>query len=123
MRGVSLALVAASLLSACDKKAATRAPPDGGGTDAAPACAADGGAPAQVAGDCKRLVCTSAGTVELVNDGTDVADDGNPCTRDTCNSGVNVHAPVPVGTTCAGGFCDRDGTCAQCLPPTHSGAA
>src|SRR6185503_13360915 len=52
------------------------------------------------------------------------ADDGNPCTADTCDAAVNVvHTPVPGGTSCADStlcngseLCDGNGTCVAGTP-------
>jgi len=39
------------------------------------------------------------------------ADDGNPCTFDSCTNGVIVHQFAPVGFPCPGGVCDGFGSC------------
>ncbi|MCH8344017.1 MAG: proprotein convertase P-domain-containing protein [Planctomycetes bacterium] len=51
-------------------------------------------------------------------------DDGNPCTIDSCDAGVCVNDPEPVGTPCDDGdpctiddFCDGGGGCAGGPPP------
>jgi hypothetical protein len=50
-------------------------------------------------GDCKRVHC-NAGVPEIVDDNSDVDDDGNPCTTDTCEGGKPVHDPAPKGSPC-----------------------
>ncbi len=50
-------------------------------------------ASAQTQGDCKQVVCDGAGNPMSVNDDTDVPDDGEVCTDDSCNAGVPVHTP------------------------------
>jgi len=61
-----------------------------------------GGTPvsAQAAGDCRKIVCDGSGTPESINDDTDVPDDGNPCTTDSCDAGMAVHANVSLGVSC-----------------------
>jgi len=65
----------------------------------------------QVAGDCKKVVCNGVGGTTTVADDTDVQDDGNPCTNDTCSGGAAVHLPVGSGTSCGAGIC-YNGVCA-----------
>jgi hypothetical protein len=67
-------------------------------------------APQQVAGDCQVLVCnTGLMAEELAND---PADDGNPCTQDTCNGATTVHTPSAAGTQCNGNrVCNGAGSC------------
>lgn len=66
-------------------------------------------------GDCKATVCNGAGqTVESKYDADVPPDDGNPCTSATCNNGLPMVSPVPVGTTCPGGTCNASGVCSLC---------
>jgi hypothetical protein len=91
-------------------------------TDAcsAGACAhtavADGPVPGGAADedDCVDHVCTS-GQEATAPDDTEIPDDGNPCTTDTCSGGSPMHANEPIDTSCGNGlFCDGAGNCAGC---------
>jgi hypothetical protein len=50
-------------------------------------------------GDCHRIRCNN-GVASLEVDPTDVDDDNNPCTTDTCDNGKPIHTDVKRGTTC-----------------------
>jgi hypothetical protein len=50
-------------------------------------------ASAQIQGDCKQVVCDGSGNPMSVTDDTDVPDDGEVCTDDSCSGGAPVHAP------------------------------
>lgn len=65
----------------------------------------------QVSGDCVRWVCDGVGNSEASADDSDIPDDGNECTLDTCSTGAVANSPVADGTTCAGGTCNG-GYCA-----------
>jgi hypothetical protein len=71
----------------------------------------------QTAGDCRKNVCDGAGGVSSVVDDTDVPNDSNDCTTDTCQNGVPSSLPMAVGSPCAGGakFCNSAGQCVDCL--------
>lgn len=60
---------------------------------------ANGLLPIQTPGDCHRDECLD-GEVVLTNDDADIADDGEPCTMDSCSSGIIRHTPVTDGTSC-----------------------
>jgi len=67
--------------------------------------------PMQVAGDCRQDVCDGTGNVVNQNADTDVSNDMNVCTADTCNNGTPVHTPTP-GVSCGTGkMCDDQGNC------------
>lgn len=71
----------------------------------------------QETGDCKVKQCDGNGAVETVNDDTDVFDDGNDCTIDSCEDGEPKHAPTAKDTACGEGGklkCDGDGQCVGC---------
>lgn len=87
---------------------------------------------AQLPRDCQQRVCDGAGRVVSKPDDTDLPDDGNPCTEDTCTGGVPAHAMATVGTPCGTGgggpgngkaACDGMGTCAGCFADAQCGAA
>lgn len=81
-------------------------------------------------GDCVALQC-----VDMMSDpqslplDSDVMDDGNVCTSDSCNAGTPVHAPAGAGTACddgaasAGGQCDAGTTCVDCTSDGGCGGA
>ncbi|MBK8259506.1 MAG: lamin tail domain-containing protein [Polyangiaceae bacterium] len=70
---------------------------------------------AQTAGDCKANVCDGAGTVIIANADTDLPNDNETCTTDTCVGGVETFTPVMAGATCgAAGVCNAAGQCVGC---------
>ncbi len=74
----------------------------------------DGNSYSQLYGDCHVAKCQKAKLVSEENK-TDVYDDGNPCTEDTCDNGnpVNkIKAGLPCGTT---GVCNGQGACVECI--------
>lgn len=69
----------------------------------------------QTAGDCLLVVCDGAGST-TTEDADDPEDDGDACTADTCEQGVNVHTLEPAGTACGVDLvCDATGACVGCL--------
>ena len=56
----------------------------------------------QTTGDCQQLQCDGNGGTLPVTDDSDVHDDGNDCTLDTCANGVVQHTATP-NESCAGG--------------------
>jgi hypothetical protein len=74
-------------------------------TESTPAGTGDPGG--QVAGDCQKIVCNGSGGTTTVPDDTDVQDDGNPCTQDTCSGGTVQHPPggCGAGFVCNGASC------------------
>ncbi len=77
----------------------------------------------QVTGDCQRSICDGAGAISLENDATDILDDGNDCTTDTCeDDGAGTlepsNAPSSAGSACSSGggvVCDGAGSCVECV--------
>ncbi len=72
----------------------------------------------QFPGDCRNLVCDATGGETSLVDNTDVPNDGNDCTIDSCTNGVPSHVLAPAGTVCGGGAstCDGSGNCGgSCL--------
>ena len=67
---------------------------------------------AQTPGDCKKNQCNGAGGIVTVNDDTDLPNDNNHCTLDTCANGQAVFTPDPnchpagaqTGAVSGGGF-------------------
>jgi alpha-tubulin suppressor-like RCC1 family protein len=73
---------------------------------------------AQVAGDCKILVCDGQGKSVAIADKTDEpAEDDNPCAEEACEDGQPAYPAVAVGTPCGkSGVCNGKGKCGVCLP-------
>jgi hypothetical protein len=70
----------------------------------------------QTPGNCLKSECDGNGAIVTSNDDTDVNDDSNPCTTDTCSGGVASHTPVAAGTACGvGQACDAAGSCTGCV--------
>jgi hypothetical protein len=70
--------------------------------------------PPQNSGDCQRLVCKNGEAVADV-DATDVPNDANECTVDTCEMmTIPTNTPVAVNTACSEGFCHGDTVCRHC---------
>jgi hypothetical protein len=65
-------------------------------------------------GDCKKLVCDGAGAPAVKNDDSQMPDDNNPCTGDSCENGQPKHPPLANGTACGGGLSCKDGQCMGC---------
>lgn len=68
-------------------------------------------------GSCKKGLCDAAGAYYLVPDDTDIPDDGNPCTKDSCTNGVLSHVLDPTAMCVLSG--GKPGVCA---PNPTSGA-
>ena len=72
----------------------------------------------QTPGDCKKAIC-KGGAVTTEPDTTDVLDDGNACTDDSCSADGNPQSmPAAAATTCSsngGTVCDGAGNCVECL--------
>lgn len=73
----------------------------------------------QTKGDCKQSVCNGAGATKMINDDTDVGNDGNDCTFDVCNAGTPGTVLKDEGTLCQQGYCDATGKCVECTKPEH----
>jgi hypothetical protein len=74
---------------------------------------------AQVKGDCMVKQCDGQGGVTNAVDDTDLPDDNNPCTKDTCNGGTPTFTNVTAGTSCGGSLvCDGQGKCVGCVTAT-----
>jgi hypothetical protein len=73
----------------------------------------------QTTGDCKSLQCAADGTVATVNDASDMPDDRNPCTNDSCMNGAPSHTTLPLNTACGGlNRCNANGQCVGCISAT-----
>ncbi len=70
---------------------------------------------AEVAGDCRAVLCDGQGGRVVEDDPGDVFDDGNPCTDDSCVARAPVNQPSLEGSVCSQGACDGDGHCVECL--------
>jgi hypothetical protein len=85
------------------------------------------GAPvaAQTAGDCLKNQCDGFGDVQAVPDDTDVWDDGNDCTTESCSAGKKVSKPKASGAACGANgalFCDGAGACKGCVDASNCAA-
>jgi hypothetical protein len=76
----------------------------------------------QMAGDCKVLECDGMGNVKTSVLQSDVPNDNNACTADTCNAQGNfVFTPVAANSPCSVGVndaCDGNGVCKKSLGKT-----
>jgi hypothetical protein len=71
-------------------------------------------------GDCRGAsMCVSANaTAGVVM--TDSYNDGKDCTIDGCSmDGTPTHDNAAAGDPCAGGQCDGNGSCVECIDDTH----
>ncbi|MBK9258797.1 MAG: hypothetical protein IPM54_03060 [Polyangiaceae bacterium] len=79
----------------------------------------DGLAPEQMAGDCRQGTCT-AGVLSQINDDSDLPDDLESCTTDSCANGEPVHAPLVDGSPCTlgelAGLCKAGKCTVECSP-------
>lgn len=68
----------------------------------------------QVPGDCAAIVCDGGGTKIKTEDPTDLPDDLNPCTSDSCNGEMPQHDDVQDGTVCGDMLSCVTGLCVGC---------
>lgn len=71
----------------------------------------------QTDNDCVKSVCDGHGIIVGVPDNSDLPDDGNDCTSDTCAGGIPDNENRPLHATCdsdGGSFCTSDGVCVEC---------
>jgi hypothetical protein len=74
----------------------------------------DGPSFSQRYGDCQIATC-SKDKLTFVENNQDIYDDGNPCTKDTCNNGAPM-TMIKVGSACGlNGVCSSKGTCVECV--------
>jgi cysteine-rich repeat protein len=66
-----------------------------------------------ITGNCKKNICDGNGNITNITDNTNIPNDNNPCTTDTCINGVPTYALVVAGTVCPAGICNGSG---QCIP-------
>ncbi|WP_438004698.1 hypothetical protein WME89_38945 [Sorangium sp. So ce321] len=67
-------------------------------------------------GDCRRVECTTAGELVEIDDPSDVYDDGEQCTYDSCGASGPINMLVLAGVVCPDtreGIC-HGGTCVAC---------
>lgn len=82
------------------------------------------------AGDCKTQACDANGQAVTVDSDTDIEDDANDCTDDTCSGGAPVHTAVALNKSCAtnnGAFCSdpsgpNPGVCVECNDGSQCGS-
>lgn len=84
-----------------------------------------GPSPRQKAGDCGTILCDgTSGAGRKQVDTTDLPDDANGCTVDTCTAGGEPqHATSPDGTTCGDGSVCFTGRCVACKPQNATSCA
>ncbi|MCY0994411.1 hypothetical protein OV203_45215 [Nannocystis sp. ILAH1] len=78
--------------------------------------------PKQVPGDCQRFVC-EAGDAVVMLDASDVPDDANDCTDDTCEDGTPTNTVKAMHSACGPGgaeYCHTDGACRPCKQVTDA---
>ena len=85
-----------------------------------------GPAKTETVGDCAKLTCNGSDENEVRTiDATDIENDNNPCTTDSCDAstGKAKHVPVTNGTACGDGAICMEGKCLPCKPtnPTSCG--
>ncbi len=71
----------------------------------------------QRSGDCQRMECTVTGELIALEDPSDVYDDGEQCTYDSCGASGPVNVPMTEGAVCPGEqqrMCHA-GTCVACF--------
>jgi len=75
--------------------------------------------PNQTAGDCQEQQCDGIGGTKTVAAPTDINNDNNPCTNDSCNGSTPTHTNTPSGAMCTNGgtgqVCNGAGACVECL--------
>lgn len=69
--------------------------------------------PQQNPGDCERFVCDT-GEILTIADPSDIPNDGNDCTLDTCEAEGPLNTPLEVNAACGSGYCHSDVTCQHC---------
>jgi len=80
--------------------------------------------PGQALGDCKTGRCDGKGNLVVEADPTDIPDDGNECTEDTCVQGTPTSAPSSDQTPCGAMLtlkCNGAGVCTGCVVPSDCG--
>ncbi|MBK6807588.1 MAG: hypothetical protein IPG81_01560 [Sandaracinaceae bacterium] len=73
--------------------------------------------------DCEELQCDGAGGVMSAPHDTDLPNDLNDCTDDTCSAGTPTHTMRGMGSECGDGTlsCDASGQCVGCSTPDECG--
>lgn len=81
----------------------------------------DGPTEIQAPGDCQVTAC-EGGVLQSAADDTDLPEDNNPCTDDTCQDGVPTNAPR-TGQPCGSGngTCNDQGQCVGCVTALDCG--
>ncbi|MDP2276027.1 MAG: lamin tail domain-containing protein [Archangium sp.] len=72
----------------------------------------------QTANDCKKNVCDGAGAITPANDDTDLPNDNNSCTTDSCAAGAPTFTNVTAGTACGTAGVCSGGQCVGCNAPS-----
>lgn len=75
----------------------------------------------QTAGDCTKQVCDGAGQIVGQADATDIQNDANDCTVDSCAGTSPQHTPKTPGSSCTGAagakVCNSVPACVECIAP------
>jgi hypothetical protein len=69
-------------------------------------------------GDCQLPSCSGGVLMMNIND-SDVPNDNNDCTDDTCSEGMAMNTPSAAEAMCATGVCDGAAACVQCVTPAN----
>lgn len=85
--------------------------PDGVGCGAGMVCKAGACVEATCAPACGICQECVSGVCAPASSGSSCPGDGNPCTKDVCQSGGCAHPPLPTGTPCGGGNTCQSGVC------------
>jgi hypothetical protein len=72
--------------------------------------------PSQLEGDCKEMVCDATGRVIFEENPTDIFDDSNECTLDTCIGSEIANIPYSAGPSPESrAYCDGTGRRVECV--------
>ncbi|MCB9628598.1 MAG: hypothetical protein H6725_14580 [Sandaracinaceae bacterium] len=78
----------------------------------------------QTAGDCRELRCNGAGGTTNAVLNSDLPNDNNQCTTDTCSAGTPTFTNVAINTACGSGdFCNGSGACVDCNMASQCGTS
>ena len=81
--------------------------------------------PSQTSGDCKENQCNGSGAVVIAAKPSDLPNDNNECTSDTCNGTTPTFTPTAPRTACTVSgktLCNGAGVCVACTLPLDCGS-